>query len=243
MHLDVLKLLLLLQSSAAYRINEVDERSLNELVQKAKETIRRLHDLVHNAIGNAEHFVQEKVALLKAKADEVIAKTEKAIHDEIQKVKQQIEKIKEEAAIIGVDVKECTIEHESELEAIARGLIEQLIQCVKDELDKAVAIVSDAVNEILAIKDELVGLPGQLKSCLGTTSPVKCVTDLISRIVKDITGVPTLIQEKVNEIMELINNIEADLKACAMRKVIQATKEAGLVGVKVAKCVADKITE
>lgn len=219
------------------------ERALSDLIQKAKEAIERFKELVHNTIADAEKLLGDKAAQIKQKAEEVLAKTEEAIKNEIQKVKENIEKMKQEAAIIGVDVKECTIEHQDELEALPKSIIDKLIQCVTDEINKAVEIIKSAVDDIMKIKDELVNLPQELKDCVAGGHAVQCITDLISQIVKDISGVPTMIQDKINQIMALVNNIEADLKACALSKIAEATIEAGKIGVKVAECVADKIRE
>lgn len=220
-----------------------DERSLNDLVQKAKEAIKRLHDLIHNAVENSNQHLKERLEAIKAKADKVLAETKEKIHQEIEKVKANIQKIKEEAAILGVDIKECLVEHENELQAIPLNMIEKLIECIKDEIKKATDIVKSAVQEIIDIKNQLVNLPGQLKSCLTTTKPVTCISDLIGDIVQKIAQVPADIQAKINEIMELVNNIEADLTKCAISKVFETGKEAAQVGIKVAKCVADKIKE
>lgn len=220
-----------------------DERSLTDLYQKAKAAINRLHDLVHNSVQNADAHMKARLEAIKAKADQVLAETKGKIHEEIEKVKANIQKIKEEAAILGVDIKECMVDHEDELQAIPLSMIEKLVECIKEEIQKAMDIIKSAVDEILEIKNELVGLPGHLKSCLATTHPVSCISGLLGNIVNKIAQVPAEIQGKINEIMELVQNIEGDLTKCAISKVAEVGKEAAQVGIKVANCVADKIKE
>lgn len=224
-------------------IDVTDERSLNDLIQKAKDAIARFKELVHDTVANAEKILGDKAQQIKEKAEKIIADTEQAIKNEVQKVKDNIEKIKAEAAILGVDIKECTAEHMDELEALPKSIIDKMIKCVTDELNKAINIIKSAVDDILKIKDELVNFPQKLKDCIASGNPVTCVSDLIGEIVKDISGVPTMIQDKINQITDLVNNIKSDLEKCALSKVIEVTKEAGAIGIKVAECVADKIRE
>lgn len=216
---------------------------MNDLLEKAKEAIDRLRELIKSHIQRAEQILGERLKIIRNKADEIIAKTEKAIHDEIQKIKENIDKIKKEAEILGVDVKECMSQHDKELEDLGKSIIKKMLQCINEEIQKAGDIVKDAVNNIIKIKDDILNFTNNLEKCKTEQHTVKCVADVLSEVVKDITGIPTMIQVKINEIMNLLNNIEADLANCAMRKLIEITKEAGEVGITIAKCVAEKIRE
>lgn len=214
---------------------------MNDLIQKAKDAINRFNDLVHNSIANSNKHLKEKIEAIKAKADKVLAETKVKIQEEVQKVKERIDQVKREAAVLGVDVTICLIDHEKDLEQIPLDMIQKLIECVKAEVEKAIDIIKSGIDEIMQIKDQLVGLPGELKACLTNSKPVQCISDLIGGIVNKIAQVPADIQQKINEIMELVQNIEADLTKCAISKVVEVGKEAAAVGVKVAKCVAEEI--
>ncbi|GLV41203.1 hypothetical protein CBL_04727 [Carabus blaptoides fortunei] len=228
------------QSSSALQPQEVDERSLSDLIEQAKEAIKNLSEIVNSTIKNAIDKLSTIKDEILANAQDIIADAKNNITSIIDKVKVEIDKIKEQAANLGDDVKECIDKNSAEIEQLPQKIIDKLLQCIYEPVDEALSIIEQAINKILAIKDELTGLPQKLKGCFVTVNPVSCVTTLIAQIVKDTVSVPTDIQNIVSQILELVANLEIKMKACAVEKAIEASMEAAAIGVKVAKCVTEQ---
>ncbi|GLV41202.1 hypothetical protein CBL_04726 [Carabus blaptoides fortunei] len=229
------------QSSSALQLQTVDERSIADLFEKAKEAIRKFGEIVSSAVGNAVDKLGAIKDKIFANAKEIISDARDTILNIVDKVKNHIEHIKEQAENLGLDVKECIEENKTQLQQLPKNIIDKLLQCVSEQMAEAKNIIEEAITEIMSIKDKLTGLPQKLKECVASGKPVSCISKLIAQIVSDITQIPSNIQESVNKIMDLVANLQANLMECALSKIKEVSMEAAAIGANVAKCVAGKI--
>lgn len=215
----------------------VEERALDDLIQKLNEAIQKLTDIVNSSIESAVGKLNEIKDTILANANEVISEAGGTISSIIDNVKTEIDKIKEQAENLGEDVKECIDENMAELEQLPQHVMDKLYQCVNDQLTEANSIIDEAKGTILQVRDELARLPEKLREC---NSSFTCILKLSAQVAKDMSSIPLEIASTVSKAMQFISTIQVDMQACAAKKIMEASQEAAAIGAKVAQCVGDK---
>lgn len=215
----------------------VEERALDDLIQKLNEAIQKLTDIVNSSIESAVGKLNEIKDTIIANANEVISKAGSTINVLINNVKAEVDKIKEEAENLGDDVKECIDENMAELEQLPQQIMDKLYQCVNDQLTEANSITDEAKGTILKVRDELARLPEKVREC---NSSFTCILKLSAQVAKDMSSIPLEIASTVSKATQFIATVKVDMEACGVKKVIEASQEAGEIGEKVIKCVGDK---
>lgn len=171
-------------------------------------------------------------------AQNVIDAGTAALQAEVDKVLAEIESLRQQAAELGQNIEGCIGDQEGAIIQLPISLVNELIQCVTDQVNEAIRIVSETVGAIESTWAAVEQLEADLAACNGG---LICIGIVIAECAIKVGELPVEIAEQVIAAEELIATIKIDLELCATNKVIQIAAEAGAILANIVECVTNQL--
>lgn len=197
-----------------------------------EKAFHELMDLVDAALTTAEDTLNAALQVVKDEASELEADANSQLDEILDPLRTKLNDLIQKAKDLGIDVTKCQ-SYVDDFDNIPDKLVTDLGGCITTQVEKAEKYVTDAIDNIKKIEQDLNSIDTEIDDCSGNIfEEVECYAKLAIKIADDTVQVPAKIAADVAAAKALVVGIVPILEACLTGKVSDA-------GTQAAKDVAD----
>ncbi|ENN78370.1 uncharacterized protein LOC109536196 [Dendroctonus ponderosae] len=192
----------------------------------AKKAFHELMEVIDKALTDAQKTLDKAVEQFQAAAANLEDKAKAELDTTLEPLRKKLDDLVNKAKENGFDISKCQ-NYIDDFSNTPDNLVNNLVGCINTQVTDAQKAVTDALNQMKQIEEDLNTIDTDIDNCSGSKwTQAKCYAKIIAKIAKDTKDAPEKIVADVGKVTLLISNLIPALEDCFTSKLKKAGTDA-----------------